>query len=163
MARGIEPDLLLGRAGTAPGLALEIDRLMSGTMTAEQAAAFMLERIGLAPICYSTATPEEVRAMQDRHGRDAVAEAVERFFGDLAVMLNDRGVVRLVVAGGETSGAVVSALEIDRLDIGPEIDPGVPALSGERGGPLGLALKSGNFGAPDFFEKAAATLAGRAS
>ncbi|WP_088344690.1 MULTISPECIES: 3-oxo-tetronate kinase [Rhodomicrobium] len=145
-----------------PGLALEIDRLMSGSLTAEQAHAFMMERIGLAPICYSTATPDEVRAMQERHGREAVAEAIERFFGDLAVMLNDRGVVRLVVAGGETSGAVVSALEIDRLDIGPEIDPGVPALSGRRGQPLGLALKSGNFGAADFFEKAAATLAGRA-
>jgi 3-dehydrotetronate 4-kinase len=149
-------------AARHPGLAIDIDRLMSGSLSAEQALALMMERIQHAPICYSTATPEEVRGMQDRHGREAVAEAIERFFGDLAVMLNDRGVVRLVVAGGETSGAVVTALEVDRLDIGPEIDPGVPALSGTRGGPVGLALKSGNFGAADFFEKAAAALAGRA-
>ena len=62
------------------------------------------------------------------------------------------GVTRLVTAGGETSGAVVEGLEIDRLEIGPEIDPGVPVM--RASGDLVLALKSGNFGAPDFFEKA---------
>ena len=61
---------------------------------------------------------------------------------------------RLVVAGGETSGAVVSALKIDALAIGPEIDPGVPALATTSGGALALALKSGNFGSPEFFNKA---------
>ncbi|APF37068.1 hypothetical protein BOQ54_06755 [Chelatococcus daeguensis] len=148
-------------AAQHPGLALEIDKIMSGTLTPDQAAFFLMERIRLTPICYSTATPEEVKAVQDRYGREAVAEAIEGFFGELAVTLNNRGVNRIIVAGGETSGAVVSALEIDRLDIGPEIDPGVPALSGSRNGPLALALKSGNFGAPDFFDKAAAVLAGK--
>jgi uncharacterized protein YgbK (DUF1537 family) len=67
-----------------------------------------------------------------------------------------RGVTRLVTAGGETSGAVVEGLGLPALDIGPEIAPGVPAL---RGGPaLVLALKSGNFGGPDFFAEAAAIL-----
>jgi uncharacterized protein YgbK (DUF1537 family) len=75
-------------------------------------------------------------------------------FADTARVLVERGVRRLVVAGGETSGGVVSALGLHALAIGPEIDPGVPALSTIAGAPLGLALKSGNFGAPDFFTKA---------
>jgi uncharacterized protein YgbK (DUF1537 family) len=65
----------------------------------------------------------------------------------------------LIVAGGETSGAVVQALAVSALRIGPEIDPGVPwteTLSEPR---LALALKSGNFGAEDFFEKAFKMLA----
>ena len=66
----------------------------------------------------------------------------------------------MISAGGETSGAVVEGLWLDALGIGPEIDPGVPAL---RAGPdLVVALKSGNFGAVDFFEKADAILAGTA-
>ncbi|KAA2229414.1 nucleotide-binding domain containing protein, partial [Salinarimonas soli] len=76
---------------------------------------------------------------------------------DTARLLVEGGVTRLVVAGGETSGAVVSALGLDAVAGGPEIDPGVPALaSPDR--PLALALKSGNFGAPDFFAKALAVM-----
>lgn len=70
-----------------------------------------------------------------------------------------RGVTRLISAGGETSGAVVNALEADALRIGPMIDPGVPAVV-TVGQPLALALKSGNFGADDFFLKAARVLEG---
>jgi len=76
--------------------------------------------------------------------------------GGLAQALTDAGARRLVVAGGETSGAVVSALGASALRIGPEIDPGVPwteTIGGDRP-PIALTLKSGNFGAPDFFEKA---------
>ena len=65
-----------------------------------------------------------------------------------------RGVTRMIVAGGETSGAVVGALGVSALEIGPEIDPGVPWTRALDGPPLALALKSGNFGAPDFFLKA---------
>jgi len=64
----------------------------------------------------------------------------------------------LVVAGGETSGAVVQALGVRQMVIGPQIDPGVPWTHARAGAcadvPLHLALKSGNFGAPDFFTKA---------
>jgi uncharacterized protein YgbK (DUF1537 family) len=67
-----------------------------------------------------------------------------------------------VVAGGETSGAVVTALNLEAVAIGPEIDPGVPALASTAGEPLALALKSGNFGAPDFFAKALRVLRGAA-
>ncbi len=72
--------------------------------------------------------------------------------------LVDSGVTRLVVGGGETSGAVVSALRPSAMRVGPEIDPGVPALAADQPRPLRLALKSGNFGATDFYSRALAAL-----
>jgi len=99
-----------------------------------------------------------VRAIQDRYGRDKAASALEGFFAEAARLVVAGGATRLLTAGGETSGAVVEGLAFDTLEIGPEIDPGVPAL---RAGPdLTLALKSGNFGAEDFFVKAARLLEG---
>ena len=78
-------------------------------------------------------------------------------FGVIADDFTGAGVRRLVVAGGETSGTVVQALGLDALAIGPEIDPGVPILADPQRD-VALALKSGNFGAPDFFDKALAAL-----
>ena len=80
---------------------------------------------------------------------------VEACLADIAVGLMTRDVRRLVVAGGETSGAVVQALQVQRLRVGAPIDPGVPWTQAE-GRPLLLALKSGNFGGVDFFAKALA-------
>jgi uncharacterized protein YgbK (DUF1537 family) len=110
------------------------------------------------PLVYSTATPAAVADLQKAHGAAKVAEAIEHFFAGVARGLVERGVKRLVVAGGETSGAVVSALGLASLEIGPEIDPGVPALFSREGAGLGLALKSGNFGGIGFFERALAVL-----
>jgi uncharacterized protein YgbK (DUF1537 family) len=141
-----------------PGLAVLPDDVMSGAMTVDQAFDHVMDRIGHAPMVYSSADPAEVKAAQERHGKDKVAEAIEGFFGELAVRLADAGVARLVVGGGETSGAVVTALEVERFHIGPEIDPGVPALAAEGPRPIRLALKSGNFGAIDFYDKALAAL-----
>lgn len=101
----------------------------------------------------ASAPPEKVAALQARLGRDAAGSLVEHALAAIAQGLVSRGVGRLVVAGGETSGAVVSALGVRRLRIGAEIDPGVPWTHAEPGG-LHLALKSGNFGARDFFLKA---------
>lgn len=101
---------------------------------------------------------DAVRAAQATHGRARVAEAIETTFARLAATLREQGVTRFVVAGGETSGAVATGLGIQAFDIGPEIAPGVPALAA---GPLRLALKSGNFGGPDFFARALAVLEGR--
>jgi uncharacterized protein YgbK (DUF1537 family) len=144
-----------------PAFALEVEGLMAGEITVPAALAFMRTHLAEAPLCYSSAPPEAVQRAHARHGRVEVAERVERFFGDLAQGLADLGVGRLVVAGGETSGAVVTALGLTAFDIGPEIDPGVPALS-TREGDLAIALKSGNFGGPDFFAKALGMLeAGR--
>ena len=78
---------------------------------------------------------------------------VEHLIGEVAIGLAELGVTRLVVAGGETSGAVVSALGVSMLEIGPEIDPGVPWTLAADGKSIALALKSGNFGALDFFTK----------
>jgi 3-dehydrotetronate 4-kinase len=140
----------------APGLAIDGGDLLSGRMSADKAADWVRQQDHAAPIVYSTADPAAVADAQQTHGKAETASAIEHFFGDLALMLADRGTRRIVVGGGETSGAVVEALEVKSLAIGPEIDPGVPALVADRQGPLGLALKSGNFGEPDFFAKALA-------
>jgi len=105
--------------------------------------------------------PETVAAGQARYGGANVAHALEDLFASTARALVAAGTRRLVIAGGETSGAVVSALDIEAVEIGPEIDPGVPALLAPGARPLALALKSGNFGAPDFFAKALAILKGQ--
>ncbi|MCG5211887.1 3-oxo-tetronate kinase [Streptosporangium sp. KLBMP 9127] len=109
-----------------------------------------------APLAIAaSAPPEKVRRLQERWGRAAAGTLVEDTLATLAEELVGSGVRRLVVAGGETSGAVVTRLGVSSLRIGPEIDPGVPWTWSERDGePLLLALKSGNFGAPDFFVKA---------
>ena len=109
---------------------------------------------GQSPVLiYSSADPDEVAAVQAEFGREKAGALVEETMGEIARGLLDRGVNRLVVAGGETSGAVVKALDVHALRIGPEIDPGVPWTEAIGGVPLALALKSGNFGAEDFFEK----------
>ena len=114
-------------------------------------------RLGEAPVVIAaSATPERVAALQQRIGREAAGTLVEDALATIAEALVARGVRRLVVAGGETSGAVLLRLGVRSLRIGAEIDPGVPWTYAMRGDapPLKLALKSGNFGAPDFFMKA---------
>jgi uncharacterized protein YgbK (DUF1537 family) len=146
-------------AARHPALRISADEVMAGAMNAEAAFAFAMERLKDRPLIYASADADEVQAAQERHGRHAVAGAIEGLMAQLAVMLVEAGVTRLVVGGGETSGAVVTALGVTAFAIGPEIDPGVPALSVE-GRELNLALKSGNFGAADFFDKAMTTLGG---
>ncbi len=109
-------------------------------------------------LIYSTADPAQVAHVQQRLGAGRAAALVEETFSILAKALVARGVRRLVVAGGETSGAVVQALDVHALAIGPQIDPGVPWTVSTGTPPLALALKSGNFGAPDFFLKSLAML-----
>lgn len=113
-----------------------------------------LARQGAGPVLfYATAEPERVLAVQAALGTAAAGAWVERCLAGIAQALVAQGVQRLVVAGGETSGAVVQALGVQRLRIGASIDPGVPWTQAE-GRPLWLALKSGNFGVMDFFAKA---------
>jgi len=119
-------------------------------------------RIGATPIVIAaSAPPDRVAAIQARFGRDAAGALIEDTLARVAEGLVAAGVRRMVVAGGETSGAVVSRLGVRSLRIGQEIDPGVPWTYAEGSGvPLHLALKSGNFGAPDFFTKAFTVLGG---
>ncbi len=137
-----------------PGLAIDPAALMAGKMTVENTLDWVRQQNGSTPIVYSTANPETVSGAQKEFGREAVAVKIERFFGELAQRLVSQGTRRIVVGGGETSGAVVEALNLQSLHIGKEIDPGVPALVADGKQPIGLALKSGNFGAEDFFAKA---------
>ncbi len=109
-------------------------------------------------LIYASADPEEVRQVQSVYGVEKAGAMVEGVMGALAVKLNEKGFGRLVVAGGETSGAVVSALGVKALRIGSEIAPGVPWSESLGARPLALALKSGNFGGPDFFEEAFAVV-----
>jgi uncharacterized protein YgbK (DUF1537 family) len=121
-----------------------------------RAAAWAAARIGSGPVLIHASAPaDEVAAAQAALGRDAAAALVEAAMADLARALVEAGVRRLVVAGGETSGAVGAALGVRALRIGRQIDPGVPWTSAlGTAVPLSLALKSGNFGGDDFFAKA---------
>jgi uncharacterized protein YgbK (DUF1537 family) len=144
-----------------PTLAIDVDGVMDGSVTTSDLVSFLLENQGSAPLVYSSGTPDEVRAIQERFGRENVATALDTLFASTAQELIKAGIRRLVVAGGETSGAVVSALDLGALTIGAEIDPGVPVLLSGGDKPVALALKSGNFGTPDFFDKALERLAGK--
>lgn len=135
--------------------------MLDGSLGANELAAFLRVNAGRAPLVFSSASPEKVKALQHRFGREHVAARLDRLFAETAMQLAAGGLRRLVVAGGETSGAVVSALDLGPLAIGREIDPGVPVLVSRGSRPVALALKSGNFGAPDFFSKALERLAGR--
>ena len=112
-------------------------------------------------LVYSTADPARVKHVQARFGAEAAGALVERMLAGIACGLVQRGVRQLIVAGGETSGACVQALGVTQLQIGPQIDPGVPWCYARDGSGTGLhlALKSGNFGTDDFFVKAWALLA----
>lgn len=138
-----------------PAFEIVAEDVIEGRLAPADMAARLLEAGGI-PLAYSSADPEVVAAVQARFGRERAAGALEGFFAETARQLVAGGVTRLLTAGGETSGAVVEGLGLDTLAIGPEIDPGVPAL--RAGADLVVALKSGNFGAPDFFEKAAGIL-----
>lgn len=146
----------------AGGEAYVVDPLRAATNdVAAEALAWAASRLGERPVLvYATAAPDAVRAAQARLGAQAAGTLVEQTLARIAVGLVARGVGRLVVAGGETSGACVQALGVAQLRIGPQIDPGVPwchATVAGRG--LHLALKSGNFGGPDFHTRAFAQLA----
>ena len=136
-------------------LALDTDAICRGEPVVDRALAWARERLGDAPILLSASQPPDaVKALQATYGVDGSSHAIEGTMASLARGLVAAGVKRLVVAGGETSGAVVGALDVTALRIGPEIDPGVPWTASEGARSLLLALKSGNFGTPDFFTKA---------
>jgi uncharacterized protein YgbK (DUF1537 family) len=135
----------------------------AGRNIAEEALAWATPRLGDRPVLISaTAPPEEVAAIQEVVGRERAGALVEETLAAIAAGLAKKGARRFVIAGGETAGAIVHALGVTGLRIGRQIDPGVPwtvSLPGSFGEPaLALALKSGNFGAPDFFLRAFSVL-----
>ncbi len=138
--------------------ALQIDplALAESDRYAHDLQARALAALAQGPVLvYATAHASQVKAVQQRLGTAEAGEQVERCLADLARALVGAGVRRLVVAGGESSGAVTQALGLQQLRIGAPICPGVPWTQGQwEGQPLWLALKSGNFGGPDFFAEA---------
>ncbi|MBO8414796.1 MAG: four-carbon acid sugar kinase family protein [Proteobacteria bacterium] len=138
---------------------VDVDRLFSGSVDldamASEYAAFVLEHENdeNAPLVYATANPEELARIQKQYGAEKSSRAVEQFFAALSKKLQDAGVERFIVAGGETSGIVTKSLDVKGFFIGPAIAPGVPWVRSINNA-VSLTLKSGNFGQEDFFLKA---------
>lgn len=143
------------QAAGLPSLALEVDALITGQQTAANLADWAIAQPqNSIPLIYSSADPATLQAIQARVGQHASGALVEATLAEVARLLQSAGFSRFLIAGGETSGAVVAALGVTALEIGPEIAPGVPWTRSISGRDLALALKSGNFGAEDFFLKA---------
>ena len=137
-----------------PVLRLDPEALVAGPDEASRAVGWAVPKLAGGPVLIaSSGTPEQVAVVQQRHGREAAGHAIEQAMAGIAERLVAAGVRRLVVAGGETSGAVVDRLAIPGFLVGAEIAPGVPVLRAvaARQGEMLLALKSGNFGGPAFF------------
>jgi uncharacterized protein YgbK (DUF1537 family) len=138
-----------------PTFEIDANSVIAGKLTPHNVADWLVHADGI-PLAYSSADPEVVKQNQAKFGREVIAHAFEDLFAKTAQLLVDGGIESIIVGGGETSGAVVEGLSLDALEIGPEIAPGVPALRCNE--KLVMALKSGNFGGPEFFKQAAATL-----
>jgi 3-dehydrotetronate 4-kinase len=131
----------------------------AGADVVQQALSWVSPLLAKGPVLiYATAEPQLVKTIQNQLGVAQAGELVEHLLSQIAKGLMQAGVRQLVVAGGETSGAVVQALDVKRMLIGPQIDPGVPwttvSSSVCNNETVHIALKSGNFGSPDFFAKA---------
>lgn len=142
-----------------PALGIDPLQIAAGVDVVAQTLAWADARMQHGPVLvYSTADSGAVKSVQSRLGIEEAGAMVERAIAAIARGLVERGVRQLIVAGGETSGACVQALNIQQMKIGRQIDPGVPwchAQTDAMGGTgVHLALKSGNFGSDDFFTKA---------
>lgn len=136
-------------------LRIDAEDLLQDKVDMQSVIDFIFANQEREPLVTTSESATDVSELQQRYGREKVAAAIEDFFSTLAIRLADAGVTRLVVGGGETSGAVVKGLSLDAVVIGAEISTGVPALRAVRGNTsMALALKSGNFGSEDFFSTA---------
>lgn len=148
------------KAAGMPSFAVDVVALAEGRQTPAMIANWVTAQPGpLPPLVYSSADPSSLAESQAMLGREASGALVEQTLAHVAQLLQAAGFARFIIAGGETSGAVLDALDVRMLNIGPQIAPGVPWTrsigSRSTGSPdLALALKSGNFGGPDFFVKA---------
>ena len=150
-------DQIAAAEGAIPTLRLTPERLIEDKSEAKRAVAWAKERLAAGPVLIaSSAEPNDVAALQARFGREASGQAIEAALAEIAAGLVEIGVRRLIIAGGETSGAAVDRLGVNAFRLGPEIAPGVPLMRtiGRDGGEMQMALKSGNFGGQDFFARA---------
>lgn len=138
-----------------PAFAIDPLKLAEGEDIVGAALAWATPLLPKGPVLiYATAAPDSVKATQAKLGVERAGALVEEALAAIGRGLVEQGVRQLIVAGGETSGAVVKALNVTGLRIGPQIDPGVPWTVTLAEQPIALALKSGNFGTVDFFIKA---------
>ncbi len=138
-----------------PGFRVDVRRLLAGADVVGEALDWQRRHTRNEPVLiYATSAADDVRAVQAEAGAEHAGHEVETALAEIAAGLAKSGTRKFVIAGGETSGAVVKRLGIRALRIGPAIDPGVPWTCSVAAQPLALALKSGNFGGVDFFEKA---------
>jgi uncharacterized protein YgbK (DUF1537 family) len=140
--------------------AFQLDPLEVATRGAQPALDWLAQQdLGQAPLIYATAAPASVKAAQEKLGTEAAGKLIEDTLAACAVAARDHGARRVIVAGGETSGAVTKALGVTQLDISTEIAPGVPwTFCTSDGHTVALTLKSGNFGAETFFTDAQSRL-----
>lgn len=142
-----------------PTLLLDVDKLARGEQNLASLLVWLDTVKDQAPLIAATAPPEEIVQNQEKYGASYVAELIEQTFANLSRRAqSELGFRNFVVAGGETSGAVVNGLGVDSFFIGKTIAPGVPMVQTLSKVPINLALKSGNFGETDFFYKAVETL-----
>jgi uncharacterized protein YgbK (DUF1537 family) len=146
-----------------PSFAIDPTQWAHGVSVVQQALHWATPWLGQKPVLvYSTADALAVKTTQAQLGVQVAGAMVEKALSDIARGLVEQGVGRLIVAGGETSGACVQALGITRMQVGMQVAPGVPwchAVTALEGRPVHLLLKSGNFGAPDIFTQAFGLLA----
>ncbi|MDH5912591.1 four-carbon acid sugar kinase family protein [Vibrio splendidus] len=139
----------------APHFSIDVKACLSNGQYANEVFDWVMTNSqgDFAPLVYATADAAELKAIQEEYGAQASSDAVEQFFSQLAIKLQQHGVKNFIVAGGETSGVVTQSLAVKGFHIGPQIAPGVPWVKSVEG-ELSLALKSGNFGDESFFAKA---------
>jgi uncharacterized protein YgbK (DUF1537 family) len=135
---------------------IEISAVLAGKeQVVADALAWAAPRLGSVPVLVAASEPPKAVAQhQQEHGRERIGQLVESTLAEITHGLVRAGVRRLILAGGETASAAVERLGVRALRIGPTIDPGVPWTFSLDADPLALALKSGNFGAPEFFTSA---------
>lgn len=140
------------KAAGIPAIYIDALKIADGTVKPETFVAFAkAQSTGKPVLIYSSDDPEVIARVQDELGREQAGQIVETTMAEIAKGLSEAGFTQLIVAGGETSGAVVAGLDVKAIEIGPEIDPGVPWTKSLDDRGLALALKSGNFGGERFF------------
>lgn len=142
-------------------VSLKIDplSLLKGEQTMEGIVDFVQAHPDDEVLVYSSDTADQIKEIQ-KMGREKIAELIEKTLSGAAAVLAEKGYRRIVVAGGETSGAVTKALGYDAFEIGPSVAPGVPVMTPLKNRNMKLVLKSGNFGQKDFFARALAITKG---
>jgi uncharacterized protein YgbK (DUF1537 family) len=136
---------------TMPSYQVDPSKLMQNDAMADEILTWISEQVSDAVLVYSSADPDTVKSTQQELGTQTIATKIEALLSDISVR---SGIKNIVVAGGETSGAVVEALGLSTFNVGPSVCPGVPLVQSHGANPTTLALKSGNFGTPQFFGEA---------